>query len=173
MSLRHRYPAAPRCSTARTLVALAGTVVLVLVGATCGDRQPTEPNQQRPGASLPPVASYTMLTQGPVAKSLVTVDGSASSDPNAGGSITDYSWNWGDGNTYSSGTASKAVHTYDLPGSYTLALTVTNTAGLTNTASQTITVAARDTFTFSFSPTTPAAGQATAFTAVNAAEPTG
>lgn len=51
-----------------------------------------------------------------------------SSDPYPGGSIADYSWNWGDGTAGSS--TQTPTHTYAAPGSYLVTLTVTDSYGL-------------------------------------------
>jgi len=69
----------------------------------------------------------------------VTVDASASSDPD--GSIASYEWEFGDGGTATGQTASRA---YDTEGSYDVALTVTDDDGLTDTATTTIEVAAQE-----------------------------
>jgi hypothetical protein len=58
--------------------------------------------------------------------------GEASSDPYAGGSIAGYSWNWGDGTPDGSDVAS--MHSYTSPGEYTVALTVTDSYGLSSAA---------------------------------------
>jgi PKD repeat protein len=49
-----------------------------------------------------------------------------------------YSWNFGDGTT---GTGASATHSYLLPGTYKVTLTVVDANGLTTTASTTVTVA--------------------------------
>jgi PKD repeat protein len=84
-------------------------------------------------ALVPPTAAFTATPTG-----LSTAfDGTSSSDPNAGGSITSYAWNFGDGAT---GTGSKPTHVYTAAGTYTVALTVTDNNGLTGVASQSVTV---------------------------------
>jgi PKD repeat protein len=65
----------------------------------------------------------------------VTFNGSGSTDPE-GGALT-YSWAYGDGTTGSGVTATK---NYTVNGTYTAVLTVTDSGGLTDTASTTITV---------------------------------
>lgn len=51
--------------------------------------------------------------------------------------ITSYRWTFGDGST---GTGVTAAHTYAAAGSYPVALTVTDGAGLTNAVTQTVTL---------------------------------
>jgi PKD repeat protein len=58
----------------------------------------------------------------------VVFSASRSTDPYPGGSVTSYSWNWGDGSATSSGVA--PTHTYAVPGEYTVTLTVTDSYGL-------------------------------------------
>ena len=65
----------------------------------------------------------------------VTFNGGASSDP-LGEPLT-YAWTFGDGST---GSGVTVQHTYEVAGSYTLTLKVTNTAGFANSASTTFTV---------------------------------
>jgi PKD repeat protein len=62
-------------------------------------------------------------------------DGSGSTDPN--GTITGYSWTFGDGGTATTATPS---HTYTAGGTYPVALTVTDSFGNTNTTHTSVTV---------------------------------
>src|SRR4029077_5519482 len=78
----------------------------------------------------PPVASFTSSCS-----SLTCAFTSTSSDPD--GTITSYSWNFGDGGT---STVQNPSHTYATPGTYNVALTVTDNAGATNTVTQSVTV---------------------------------
>ena len=66
----------------------------------------------------------------------VSVDATASSDLD--GTITGYSWNFGDGATAAGATAN---HTYGSAGTYTVTLTVTDDLGATGTVSHDVTVA--------------------------------
>ncbi|MGH1523721.1 PKD domain-containing protein [Leifsonia sp. L25] len=96
------------------------------------------------GTNQPPVAAFTYGTNGLT----VSVDGSASSDPD--GTIAGYAWTFGDGGTASTATA---THQYAAAGSYTVTLKVTDNQGATNSLSKTVSVAtntgnvlAQDTF---------------------------
>jgi PKD repeat protein len=67
----------------------------------------------------------------------VVGDGSKTSDSWA---ITDYSFDFGDGSAPQAGTASTQTHHYPKPGTYTVSLTVTDSAGNTNTATSEVVV---------------------------------
>ncbi|WP_395726430.1 PKD domain-containing protein [Nakamurella sp.] len=68
----------------------------------------------------------------------VNFDGSTSADSD--GTIASYSWNFGDGTA--AGTGAKPAHTYAAAGTYSVALTVTDNFGATNTVTKPVTVAA-------------------------------
>ncbi|MEM6804398.1 MAG: PKD domain-containing protein, partial [Bacteroidota bacterium] len=86
-------------------------------------------------ANQAPIASFTANPSSGQSPLVVSVDASNSSDPD--GSIASYSWDFGDGQ---SKTGKTATHTYNNVGSYTLKLTVTDNAGLSNSSSRTIRV---------------------------------
>ncbi len=79
----------------------------------------------------PPVASFTTSASG----LSLTVNGSASSDPD--GTVSSYAWDFGDGAT---GTGSTKTHDYAQAGSYTVKLTVTDDKGATGQTTSTVTV---------------------------------
>jgi len=80
----------------------------------------------------PPTAAFTSSCS-----SLTCSFTSTSSDPD--GSIAAYSWTFGDGGT---STLQNPSHTYAAAGTYTVALTVTDNQGATNSVSHTVTVTA-------------------------------
>jgi PKD repeat protein len=86
-------------------------------------------------ASQPPVADLEAMPVSGVVPLMVTFDASGSSDAN--GTISNYSWNFGDG---SIGSGMVTNHTYTDAGQYTAVLTVTDDAGATDNASVVITV---------------------------------
>ena len=79
----------------------------------------------------------------PEAGVVATFSASASSDPYPGGSISSYSWSWGDGTPGGSGV--EPTHTYAVPGDYTVTLSVTDNYGLTSVSvTQSVAVAAEE-----------------------------
>lgn len=82
-------------------------------------------------ANRPPVASFTALVTG----RKVTVDGTASTDPD--GSVDGYAWSWGDGQ---SGTGATTSHSFVDDGSYRVSLTVTDDDGAQVSLTKTVVV---------------------------------
>jgi PKD repeat protein len=79
--------------------------------------------------NAPPHASFTAACAGLTC----TFDASGSSDPE--GSIATYLWAFGDG---TSGSGQTVAHTYGRAGSYTVTLTVTDSAGAASVASKAV-----------------------------------
>jgi PKD repeat protein len=67
----------------------------------------------------------------------VSLDGSASSDPD--GTVAAYAWDFGDGQT---GTGRTTTHSYGAAGTYTVKLTVTDNAGASGSVTHPVTVTA-------------------------------
>jgi PKD repeat protein len=68
-----------------------------------------------------------------------TYTAAGTKDANPGGTITKYTWNFGDGTTTAStGTTTSRTHAYTKKGTYKLTLTATDYAGLTATKTLTI-----------------------------------
>jgi PKD repeat protein len=74
--------------------------------------------------NMPPVAVGTITPQNPAVGELVTFDGSMSYDPD--GYVTSWYWYFGDG-YYSSGSV--AHHSYSIPGTYTVELSIYDNYG--------------------------------------------
>ncbi|MBO3096483.1 PKD domain-containing protein [Cellulomonas dongxiuzhuiae] len=83
--------------------------------------------------NLPPQAAFDATLEGRE----LTLDGSASTD--ADGAVTSWAWDLGDGTTAQGVTP--PAHTYDLAGTYTVTLTVTDDKGATSARQQSVTVA--------------------------------
>ncbi|MDJ0807552.1 MAG: PKD domain-containing protein [Gammaproteobacteria bacterium] len=81
---------------------------------------------------VPPVADPNGPYNGTAGVAL-SFDGSGSFDPD-GGAITDYAWDFGDGNT---GSGAQPSHTYASAGTYTVSLVVTDDDGQVSDAAQT------------------------------------
>ncbi|WP_224484392.1 PKD domain-containing protein [Robertkochia aurantiaca] len=94
-------------------------------------------------ASGSPVASFTAVPTSGAVPLEVSFDASASTDD---GSIVNYAWDFGDGNTANGITTS---HTYQSAGTFTATLTVTDDQG--NSTAEAVTITATD---FSSSPPT-------------------
>jgi PKD repeat protein len=84
-----------------------------------------------------PTAAFTSAPSPPTHASPVTFDGSGATDSD--GSISSYKWNFGDGVSSTLTTAS-TTHTYALPGTFHVTLTVTDNSGLTGTVTHTVAV---------------------------------
>ena len=104
------------------VIAVLGTVVLVLLSG-CTAR------------NSPPVASFTCNP--PSGGAPLSVSFNASGSYDSDGSITLYTWSFGDDRNGSGVTAS---HTYNSAGTYAAQLTVTDNDGSTDTVSRSITV---------------------------------
>ncbi len=83
-----------------------------------------------------PSAAFSVMTVNPVIGSPVAFDGSASSEP--GGTISAYSWSFGDGTPVATGQT--ASHVYAAPGTYTVTLTVADSVGQIASVSHSVTI---------------------------------
>ncbi|MGZ4215443.1 MAG: PKD domain-containing protein [Solirubrobacteraceae bacterium] len=115
-----------------------------------------------------PSSSFSVSPSAARTNAPVSFNAGSSSD--TVGTIVAYTWNFGDGASAGSLTAS---HTYASPGSYMVALTVTNDAGQTATSTQTVTVYAPPSASFSVAPATALPGAAVNFNAGASSDPGG
>ena len=112
------------------------------------------------------VASFVFSPSNPSINQTVFFNASASTPASA-----TFKWDFGDGTT---ATGVSPTHDYDLGGTYTVTLTVTNDVGQSSTVSRTIVVSSTSsqvTASFVFSPTAPAVNQDVYFDAA-ASRPT-
>jgi PKD repeat protein len=116
-------------STGSQTVALT---VFASNGASIGTARTFEVGDEAPTASFS--ASGTSVTAG----TEVSFNASASNDGD--GSITEYEWNFGDG---TSATGATATHTYATAGTFGATLTVTDSANLSASSTQPISVGVR------------------------------
>ena len=82
-----------------------------------------------------PSAAFSVAPAATTMGATVSFNGSGSND--AGGAITGYSWNFGDGGSASGPSPS---HAYSTPGTYTVTLTVTGSLGLASSTSHSVSV---------------------------------
>jgi PKD repeat protein len=116
-----------------------------------------------------PTASFTSAPASPTAGQAVSFDGTASSDSD--GTISSYSWDFGDGATGSGATPS---HTYATAGTYAVKLTVTDNDDAQRSVTHSVVVAAHPLVAaFPLNPPNPAVGQAVAFDASGSSDTDG
>jgi parallel beta-helix repeat protein len=85
----------------------------------------------------PPIANFTYIPLNPIINQTVTFNASNSSDSD--GTITNFEWDFGDGNTTNT-TEGIITYFYTSAEDYTVNLTVTDDEGATNSTSKVITV---------------------------------
>jgi PKD repeat protein len=98
-----------------------------------------------------PAAAFTSTPAPATTTSAVSFDGSGSTDSNA--TITDYTWDFGDGTTQDAHGNPITSHPYTSPGKYVVTLIVTNSNGESESTTQMVTVDAAPTASFTASPT--------------------
>ena len=104
--------------------------------------------------NAPPVALFSHSPASPAVGEWIQFDGSASVDPD--GTITSYSWDFGNGST---GYGSSVWQRFMTPGTYTVTLIVTDNAGASDSISQPIQVGPTNqapSASIAFSPSNPA-----------------
>src|SRR5262245_24697119 len=108
-------------------------------------------------------AAFTFTPGSPADHQSVVLDASTSTAP-PNNPIASYSWNFGDGST---GSGKIAVHSFNIPGTYAVTLTIADAYNRTATTTQTVDVAggATPTASFLFSPSAPKVGENVNFNA--------
>ncbi len=116
----------------------------------------------------PPVASFSIRNSPSPTGSLVTFNGTSSYDID--GTIASYSWNFGDGST---GSGVIVTHSFSTAGTYSVMLTVTDNAALTNSIPSSVTITDRPpTLSFIMSSNSTTTGKAITIT-ISASDPDG
>ena len=103
-----------------------------------------------------PTASFTFSPTSPGQFETVRFTAEASRVGETSRTITRYEWKFGDGESKNGVTES---HSYSVLGAYPVVLTVTDSAGVQGTSTQTVTVGSGVTAAFEVSPTDPVAGE--------------
>jgi PKD repeat protein len=146
-----------------------GTLVTIAITPTSGDARADlartvqirlVPNGVVSGG-LTSVPDFQINPSSPAQLQTVTFD---ASDPTLDGKLIAYAWDFGDG---SAGAGRTASHQYTDAGTFSVTLTVTDTAGLKGARSKSLTVGAGDlpTAAFVFSPAAPGIGEPIVFDA--------
>jgi parallel beta-helix repeat protein len=127
--------------TASHTYAAGGTFrITVTVTDTAGKSSTASRTVQVTALDNPPVAALSISPQSGTAPLNVTADASASTDTDAT-PIATYTFDFGDGTgTVGPQITPAAQHTYGTAGGYTATVTVTDTAGLSSTATASVTV---------------------------------
>jgi PKD repeat protein len=150
------------------------TIMLTVTDSTGATSQPFSEtvvvdSDQQPVASFTTTPSPGIVAPG----AQVSFDGTGSSTPNAGATITSYSWNWGDGSPDTIGSSPTATHTYSTPATYTVMLTVIDTTGMTDSITQVVTVTTTPVAAFTPNAATVLAGSNVGFDGTGSSDPGG
>jgi PKD repeat protein len=158
------------------------TIVAVPVGTNAQSSMfhATDIRLMRPGVILAPAdtptASFNFSPASPAANSNILFDASAScagSTPCSGvAGIANFAWRFGDGAT---GGGQVITHSFALPGTYSVTLTVTNDRGISDSETRSVTVgaSAAPTARIIVSPETVTVGDSVFFTATDVTAGTG
>jgi chitodextrinase len=168
-TLVYTAPPSPAVSPDNFLIV---SIVVTPLGTDFGNSSPRSASIRLvpQGTVIPPgdlQPAFTFTPQAPTDNQTVLFDGTASK-----GTISDYQWNFGDGDRASGPTVS---HKYDTAGTYVATLTLIDPFGRQASISKSVTVTAGATPTaaFVFSPTAPRVGQSVNFNASASRAPAG
>jgi outer membrane protein assembly factor BamB len=117
-----------------------------------------------------PIPVFEFSPQSPQAGMQIVFDASASNDPD--GSIEEYAWDFGDGET---GSGSLVTHTYEAVSGYIVTLSITDNDGYTESETMALTIGKTllPVASFEFWPEVPATGEKVAFDASASSDPDG
>ena len=134
-----------------TFKRIALTIAMLLIATAVAGKLATAASSEGPSAS------FTFNPAAPLSGEQISFSSSSTDD----GSITQWEWDFDDGDTAS---GESVDHTYAIPGIYTAALTITDDEGLSDTAQQTVTVQNREpTADFDWNPASPFVGESVSF----------
>lgn len=148
----------------------AGTYVVFLKVTDNAGGTHTVSKQVQVQGNQTPSANFIFSPTNPRVGDIVSFDGNLSTDSD--GSITSYSWNFGNG---SSGQGAIFSTSYSQPGTYQVNLTVRDNDGGLGFSQQTIQVSGNESpvAEFTFSPTTPLVNQLVSFDGTGSYDPDG
>jgi len=156
--------------TASHAYANPGTYTVTLT--VTNDAGQTATSQRQVIVDDPPTATVTPSATLTTPGSAVSFSSTAAASPSTGGTITTYSWNFGDGSTLN-GTDADPSHAYASPGVYNVTLTVTDNFGGSYTASTQVTVDAAPTAAFTASSNPATVGSTVGFNAGGSSDAVG
>ena len=135
-----------------TFKRIALTIAMLIVAAAVAGKLASAASSEGPSAS------FTFDPVAPLSGDQISFSSTSTDD----GSLAQLEWDFDDGDT--AGGAS-VNHAYSIPGTYTVALTVTDDESLTDTAQETVTVQNREpSADFDWNPASPFAGETVFFT---------
>jgi PKD repeat protein len=146
-------------SSASHTYSSAGSFTVTLTVKDSGSARQTATSQQSIAVSSPPPTLSTIFAyspSSPQAGQQVSFNASAI----GGASPYSFSWNFGDN---SSSTGNPTTHIFTAAGSFLVSVTTTDAVGVSTTSNQTVTVAASLSVSFTFSPSSPHAGDNVTF----------
>lgn len=150
------------------------TATVYVIPVESGDLANSNSRTVRIGLAGPeiPVADFTFDPPDAAVQDIVAFDASTSTlNGNACGGACDYSWNFGDG---SSGSGVGAGHAFGTAGVFNVTLTVTaKVSGTSATVTKPVRIAvpAAPTASFTFTPSSPTAGQTIIFSSTSVLAP--
>jgi PKD repeat protein len=134
-----------------TFKRIALTFAVLLMAVAVAGKLATAASSQGPSAS------FTFNPASPLSGEQISFNSSSTDD----GSLSQWEWDFDDGDT---GSGESLNHTFAIPGMYTVALTVTDDEGLSDTAQQTVTVQNREpSADFDWNPASPFTGENVSF----------
>jgi len=116
-------------------------------------------------ATAKPVAIFTHSPEAPIINQIVVFNASDSYDPDPGGYIISYEWNFGDGSSPITIADPITFYNYTAYGTYNVTLTVTDNEGLADTTWDILTVRKHPVANFTYSPPVPLVNTTVTFNA--------
>ncbi len=180
----HAYPEPGVYEVSLTVVDNLGNADTLTLSIEVGGEAAPPPTQPVSISTFqPPIADFSFMPASPIAGEAVQFDGTLSADFD--GEIDTYTWDFdGDGAPDASGPI--ATHTFTVPGTYTVALTVIDDAGNTDTAMTSIVIGGESesgtggepsdnlpVAALQWSPTEPVAGEPILFNGTSSIDPDG